>query len=149
MNSLIDEEIVGALYAASRAGVRIQLNVRGICALVPGVPDVSANIEVVSIVDRFLEHSRVYFFLNGGDEQVYLSSADWMRRNLDNRVETIMPVSDEKVKQELAAILDVYDNDNSSAWDCLPDGSYVLRRPPKGKTHNSAQEMFIKLAQTE
>ena len=94
MNSLIDEEIIEALYAASQAGVRIRLNVRGICALRPGVPGVSDNIEVVSIVDRFLEHSRVYYFLNGGDEEVYLASADWMTRNLDKRIELMFPVED-------------------------------------------------------
>ena len=92
MNSLIDAEIIDALYAASQAGVTIRLNVRGICALRPGVPDVSANIEVVSIVDRYLEHSRIYYFLNGGEEEVYLASADWMTRNLDKRVELMFPV---------------------------------------------------------
>ena len=92
MNSLTDEEIIGALYGASQAGVNIRLNVRGICALRPGVPEISANIEVVSIVDRFLEHSRIYYFLNGGEEEVYLASADWMTRNLDKRVELMFPV---------------------------------------------------------
>ena len=94
MNSLIDEEIIARLYEASQAGVRIRLNVRGICALRPGVPGVSDNIEVVSIVDRFLEHSRIYYFLNGGDEEVYLASADWMTRNLDKRVELMFPIED-------------------------------------------------------
>ena len=92
MNSLIDDEIIETLYAASRSGVRIQLNVRGICALRPGVPGASETIDVVSIVDRFLEHSRIYYFLNGGDEEVYLASADWMTRNLDKRVELMWPV---------------------------------------------------------
>ena len=91
MNSLIDEEIIEALYAASRAGVKVRLNVRGICALRPGVQSVSTNIEVVSIVDRYLEHSRIYYFLNGGEEEVYLASADWMTRNLDKRVELMFP----------------------------------------------------------
>ena len=98
MNSLIDDEIIEALYAASRAGVRIRLNVRGICALRPGVPGVSDNIEVVSIVDRFLEHARVYYFLNGGDEEVYLASADWMTRNLDKRIELMFPVEDRRAQ---------------------------------------------------
>ena len=92
MNSLIDEEIIEALYAASAAGVRIALNVRGICALRPGVPDLSSNIEVISVVDRFLEHARVYYFLNAGDDELYLSSADWMTRNLDKRVELMFPI---------------------------------------------------------
>ncbi len=149
MNQLQDQQIIRELYLASQAGVPITLNVRGLCCLRPGVPKLSETIRVYSVVGRFLEHSRIYCFLNGGKPVYYLGSADWMRRNLDNRVESIMPVDDEKVKQELAAILDVYDNDNSSAWDCLPDGSYVLRRPPKGETCRSTQEMFIKLAQTE
>jgi polyphosphate kinase len=144
MNQLQDQQIIRELYLASQAGVPITLNVRGLCCLRPGLPKLSETIRVYSVVGRFLEHSRIYCFLNGGKPEYYLGSADWMRRNLDNRVETIMPVADEKVKQELAAILDVYDNDNSSGWDCLPDGSYVLRRPPKGETRRSAQEMFIK-----
>ena len=124
MNSLIDEEIVQALYAASRAGVRIQLNVRGICALVPGVPDVSASIEVVSIVDRFLEHSRVFFFLNGGDEQVYLSSADWMRRNLDKRIELMFPVESTDAKAKVVYALRAMFRDNVKARRLGPDGVY-------------------------
>lgn len=144
MNQLQDQQIIRELYLASQAGVPITLNVRGLCCLRPGVPKLSETIRVYSVVGRFLEHSRIYSFLNAGKPEYYLGSADWMRRNLDNRVESIMPVGDEKVKQELAAILDVYDKDNSSAWDCTPDGSYVLRRPPKGETRRSAQEMFIK-----
>src|SRR4029434_2001455 len=92
MNSLIDEEIIAALYAAAMDGVKIRLNVRGICALRPGVPSLSENIDVVSVVDRFLEHSRIYSFLNGGDDDVYLASADWMTRNLDRRVRLMFPV---------------------------------------------------------
>ena len=92
MNSLIDDEIIEALYAASREGVVIRLNVRGICALRPGVAGHSDTIEVVSVVDRFLEHSRVYSFLNGGEEETYLASADWMTRNFDKRIELMFPV---------------------------------------------------------
>src|SRR5574341_1463053 len=92
MNSLVDEDIIRALYDASRAGVRIRLNVRGICCLRPGLKGVSDTIEVISIVDRCLEHARVFYFRNGGDEEVYLSSADWMPRNLDRRIELLVPV---------------------------------------------------------
>jgi polyphosphate kinase len=149
MNQLQDEQIIRELYLAGQAGVPITLNVRGLCCLRPGVPGLSESIRVYSIVGRFLEHSRIFCFVNGGKPEFYLGSADWMRRNLDNRVETIMPVTDEKVKQELAAILDVHDSDNSSAWDCMPDGNYLRRRPAKGEKRRSAQEMFIKLAQAE
>jgi polyphosphate kinase len=128
MNSLIDEEIIEALYAASRAGVVIRLNVRGICALRPGLPDVSANIEVVSIVDRFLEHSRVYYFLNGGDEEVYLASADWMSRNLDRRIELMFPVeADDLRAQVLYAVRAMFRDTTKSRW-LGPDGAY-RRRP--------------------
>ena len=124
MNSLIDEEIIQALYSASRAGVRVQLNVRGMCALVPGLPEVSANIEVISIVDRFLEHSRVYYFLNGGDEQVYLSSADWMSRNLDKRIELMFPVENPDAKAKVLYALRAMFRDNVKARRLGPDGHY-------------------------
>jgi polyphosphate kinase len=149
MNQLQDPQIIRELCLASQAGVPIMLNVRGLCCLRPGVPGLSETIHVYSVVGRFLEHSRIYCFMNAGKPEYYLGSADWMRRNLDSRVETIMPVTDEKVKQELAAILDVCDSDNSSAWDCTPEGNYILRRPLKGEPRRSAQEMFIKLAQGE
>src|SRR5262249_32974591 len=101
MNSLIDREIIDALYAASQRGVNIRLNVRGICALRPGVPELSDNIEVISIVDRFLEHSRIYYFLNGGDEELFLASADWMTRNLDKRVELMFPIEEDDHKAKV------------------------------------------------
>ena len=130
MNSLIDGELIAALCAASRAGVRIRLNVRGICALRPGVPEVSENVEVVSVVDRFLEHSRVYCFLNGGDEEVYLSSADWMTRNLDKRVELMFPVEDADDKARvLYAVRAMFRDTVKARWLCR-DGTYE-RRPPQ------------------
>ena len=112
MNSLVDEEIIHALYAASRAGVKIRLNVRGICCLRPGVKGASETIEVVSIVDRFLEHARIFYFRNGGDEEVYLASADWMARNLDRRVELLFPVEAEAAKAKVLAALDTLFQDN-------------------------------------
>jgi polyphosphate kinase len=127
MNSLIDEELIAALYDASRAGVRIALNVRGICGLRPGVPDVSENIEVISIVDRFLEHSRVYYFLNGGEEQVYLASADWMSRNLDKRIELMFPVEEPEHKGAILSALRAMFRDNVKARCLQPDGGYVRK----------------------
>jgi polyphosphate kinase len=128
MNSLIDEDIIEALYTASQGGVKIKLNVRGICALRPGVPGVSDNIEVVSIVDRFLEHSRIYAFLNGGEEQVYLASADWMSRNLDKRVELMFPIDDAAHKTTVLNALRAMFRDNVKARCLQADGSYV-RKP--------------------
>ena len=96
MNSLVDPGIIGLLYEASRAGVEVLLNIRGICCLQPGIEGISENIRVVSVIDRYLEHSRIFYFQNGGAEEVYLSSADWMTRNLDRRVELMFPVDDPK-----------------------------------------------------
>jgi len=127
MNSLIDEEIIEALYAAARDGVVIRLNVRGICALRPGVPGLSANIEVVSIVDRFLEHSRVYYFMNGGDEEVYLASADWMTRNLDKRVELMFPVEHPEHRAKVLYALRAMFRDNVKARWLGADGQYRRR----------------------
>ena len=129
MNSLIDHEIIDALYAASRAGVAIRLNVRGICALRPGVADVSANIEVVSIVDRFLEHARVYYFLNGGNEQVFLASADWMTRNLDKRVELMFPVEDAALRGRVLYALRAMFRDNTKAHRLGADAVYTRVMP--------------------
>ena len=140
MNSLIDEEIIEALYVASRAGVSVRLNVRGICALRPGVPDVSANIEVISIVDRFLEHSRIYYFLNGGAEQVYLSSADWMTRNLDKRVELMFPVEDVEAKARVIYALRAMFRDNVKARRLQPDGSYMRVTPAAEEAPFRVQE---------
>jgi polyphosphate kinase len=146
MNQLQDETVIRELYQAGQAGVPIVLNVRGLCCLRPGVPGLSENIRVFSIVGRFLEHGRIYRFENGGDPEYFIGSADWMRRNLDRRVETITPVEDAHIKLQLQAIMDVYETDNYSAWDCQPDGSYIRRRPQKGEERRAAQEMFIRLA---
>jgi polyphosphate kinase len=124
MNSLIDERIIEALYAASRAGVSIRLAVRGICALRPGVPGHSENIEVISIVDRFLEHARIYYFLNGGDEQVYLASADWMTRNLDRRIELMFPVQHQDARARVLLALRAMFRDTVKARRLGPDGVY-------------------------
>ncbi len=133
MNSLVDEEIIRALYEAARAGVKIQLNVRGICCLRPGIKGTSDGIEVVSIVDRFLEHSRIFQFRNGGDEEVYLSSADWMPRNLDRRVELLFPLLAPEGRQKALLALDAAFADNVKARRLQADGSYKRRRPPRGE----------------
>ncbi len=146
MNQLQDPALIRELYAASRAGVPITLNIRGLCCLRPGVPGVSETIRVLSVLGRFLEHARIYCFLNGGAPEYYIGSADWMKRNLDHRVETVAPVPDPVLQRELDAILGVYDADNASAWDLQPDGTYVLRTPADGEPRRSAQEMFVSLA---
>ena len=129
-NSLQDPEICRALYRASQAGVKVLLNVRGICCLRPGVRGVSENIEVRSIVDRFLEHARVFYFRNGGHEEVYLSSADWMQRNLSKRLETAVSRSiDPSHRRRLIDALETYFADNVKAWRLLSDGTYETGRP--------------------
>ena len=130
LNSLSDEEVIAALYAASRAGVTVLLNVRGVCLLRPRVAGLSDNIRVVSIVDRFLEHSRITYFRNGGAEQVYLASADWMPRNLERRVELMFPVEQSDLRRRLVRILELYCADNWHSYELLPDGQYQRRRPP-------------------
>jgi polyphosphate kinase len=140
MNSLTDGPIIDALLAASRAGVRIRLNVRGICVLRPGVPGFSDNIDVISIVDRFLEHSRVYYFRNGGDEEIYLASADWMTRNLDRRVELMFPVESDAHKKTLHATLMAMFRDNVKARRLGPDGVYRRVTPAKGEAPFRVQE---------
>jgi len=142
MNQLQDPTLIRELYAASQAGVPATLNVRGLCCLRPGVAGLSENIRVFSVLGRFLEHARIYCFENGGAPEYYIGSADWMKRNLDNRVETVAPVGDPLLQKELAAILDVYDADNATAWDLRPDGSYVRRTPAEGAERRSAQDVF-------
>ena len=144
LNSLEDKKICQALYRASEAGVKIMLNVRGICCLRPGMKNTSENIEVVSIVDRFLEHARIFYFSNGGHEEIYLSSADWMGRNLDKRLELLFPVSQAKTLKRLKSILKTFFSDDTNSWQMLPDGSYK-RKSGNGKK-NRAQEIFYKEA---
>ena len=139
MNSLTDIEIIHALYEASRAGVTVRLNVRGTCVLRPGVPGASETIEVVSLVDRFLEHSRVYYFLNGGDEEAYLASADWMSRNLDKRIELMFPIEDGALKARVIHSLRAMFRDTVNARWLMPDGAYD-RRPGSGDGPCRVQE---------
>jgi polyphosphate kinase len=124
MNALTDKEMIKALYVASQAGVKIDLIVRGICCLRPGIPGVSDNIRVISIVGRFLEHSRIYYFGNGGEEKIYLSSADWMTRNLDRRIEILFPIHDLHLRERLKQILSILLSDNVKAKELKPDGTY-------------------------
>ena len=149
LNQLQDPDIIRELYRASQAGVRIDLGVRGLCCLRPGVPGLSENIGVFSVVGRFLEHGRIYEFANGGRAEYFLGSADWMRRNLDRRVESIAPVTDADVMMELGRILDVYERDNVSRWDCGPDGVYTRRRPADGEPRRASQEVFTELARQD
>jgi polyphosphate kinase len=115
LNNLVDETIINKLYKASQAGVKIKLVIRGICVLIPGIPGVSNNIEAISIVNRFLEHSRVLSFCHGGDNQYYITSADWMIRNFDNRIEVACPVLDKDIQLELRKMLDIQLSDNMTA----------------------------------
>lgn len=146
MNQLQDPAIIRELYRASQAGVPITLNVRGLCCLRPGVPGLSASIRVYGIIGRFLEHSRVYRFENAGAPELYMGSADWMKRNLSNRVETIAPVRDAAVKAQIEEIIAAYEADNASAWDCDDEGCYTRRRPGPGETPRPVQEVLIRRA---
>jgi len=139
MNSLTDPELIDALYDASRAGVTVQLNVRGICCLRPGVKGLSENITVVSIVDRFLEHSRIFYFRHGGNEKVFLSSADWMPRNLDRRVELLVPVDDKAARKRLVQVLTAAFKDTVKARRMLPDGTYTREWPGRRKSRSQAE----------
>ena len=146
MNSLCDRDIIVALYEASRAGVRIELIVRGICCLKVGIPGVSENISVRSIVGNFLEHARVFYFENNGNPEFYCSSADWMPRNLERRVEILFPVEAPALKEKLWHILEGQLRDNKKAHILKPDGSYE-KADGRGKEPYCAQEVFCKEAQ--
>jgi len=143
MNALVDEEIIRALYDAAKAGATIRLAVRGVCCLRPGLKGTSDSVEVESVVDRFLEHSRIFYFRNGGDEEVYLSSADWMPRNLDRRIELLFPVESPEGRQKVLLALDAIFQDNVKGRRLQPDGSYKRKRPGKGEdAYRSQIELY-------
>lgn len=142
INALVDEKVITALYRASQAGVKIKLNVRGICCLRPGVAGQSENIEVISIVDRFLEHSRILYFHQGGDPQLFISSADWMPRNLDRRVELLVPVDDEASRDQLIKTLEIAFRDNIKARRQNKDGVYERVQPGRGNKALRSQAWF-------
>jgi polyphosphate kinase len=143
LNALVEPEVIRALYEASVAGVYVDLIVRGICCLRPGIPGVSENIRVRSIVGRFLEHSRVYYFHNNGEEEIYCASADWMDRNFFRRIEIMYPILDPRLKARLISDLDTYLLDNTQAWELKPDGSYRLLEPEKEEASVAAQTRLL------
>jgi len=146
MNALEDADITRALYLASQAGVRVDLIVRDSCRYRPGIEGLSEGARVISVLGRFLEHARIYYFRNGGDEEYYIGSADLMKRSLEGRVEVLAPVENIKLRQELRLILDVQLSSTKHSWVMQPDGTYVQEESPAGKTSISAQETFIQLA---
>jgi polyphosphate kinase len=145
VNSIQDREVIVALYRASKAGVKIALNIRGICCLIPGLAKISKHISVVSIIDRYLEHARIFYFHQGGDPEVYFSSADLMERNLDRRVELFVQVREPALVLEMTRILNDHFDDDCQAYDLHSDGNYVRRRPKGGKPKR-AQRLFQKEA---
>ncbi|MDR2783702.1 MAG: polyphosphate kinase 1 [Treponema sp.] len=144
MNALADSDIIQALYRASHAGVTVKLNVRGVCLLVPGVKGVSENISVISVIDHYLEHSRIFYFANGGAEEIFLSSADWMSRNLERRVELMFPILQEDVKEEIFSILETYFKDNTHARSLNQDGSWTQISAGSGETFRAQTELLEK-----
>ena len=143
-NALEDKDITAALYKASMAGVRVDLLVRDTCRLRPGIPGLSENVRVVSIVGRFLEHSRIYYFHNKGEEEYFIGSADIMKRNLEDRVEVITPVEPEDLRKELREILDVQLADHRSAWEMQPDGTYIQCTSKKESAKGSHDTLIQK-----
>jgi polyphosphate kinase len=149
MNALVDPQVIEALYRASRAGVQIDLIVRGVCALRPGIPGVSENINVRSIVGRFLEHSRIFYFANDGAEEMYCASADWMERNFFRRVEVAFPLRRKAHRERILRDLETYLRDNTQSWQLQPDGLYAHVVAPKESPHTNAQtELLARYAAT-
>jgi polyphosphate kinase len=144
LNSLIEPEIIEVLYTASQAGVMIDLIVRGLCCLRPGVPELSENITVRSIIGRFLEHTRCYYFHNDGDVEVYCASADWMDRNFFRRIEVMFPIVDPDIKQRLIADLDTYLGDNKQSWTLNHNGEYQRIRQDADAPAHSAQATLLR-----
>jgi polyphosphate kinase len=147
MNALEDKNITAALYRASQAGVKVDLIVRDTCRLRPGIPGLSENVRVVSIVGRFLEHTRIFYFHNNGNEEYFIGSADCMKRNLESRVEVVTSVDTPELRLDLRQILDVQLKDRRSAWDLQPDGTYVQRMPGEGDDPRGSQQILIELAE--
>ena len=133
LNSLVDNNLINKLYQASKAGVKVRLIIRGICSLVPGIPGLSENIQVISIIDRFLEHARIYVFCNDNDPLYFISSADWMVRNLDRRIEVTCPIYDSSLKKEIDDVLSIQFSDNTKARMLMPDGKYIVDKADKKK----------------
>jgi polyphosphate kinase len=146
MNALVDPQIIRTLYEASQAGVQVDLIVRGICCLRPGIAGVSENIRVISIVGRYLEHSRIFWFSNNGEPEVFIGSADWMPRNLDRRVEAVTPIDDPTIAARLKQLLDIFLADNRQAWELRSDGTYVQRHPTEDDPERSAQTILMEMA---
>nr|AIJ50389.1 polyphosphate kinase [Cyanobacterium sp. Fardillapur 2.5] len=146
MNSLVDVQIIRALYRASQAGVKIDLIIRGICSLRPGVEGVSENIKVISIVGRFLEHSRIFYFQNNGQEGIYIGSADWMSRNLSRRVEAVTPIEDPELMKQLQEILGIMLADNRQSWELHSDGNYLRREAKEGEKELNTHEVLMNMA---
>ena len=144
MNSLVDPDIIALLYEAAAANVRVELIIRGMCSLYPGREGLSESISVVSIIGQFLEHSRIFWFGNGGSPEVYIGSADWMSRNLDRRVEAVTPVEDPNLRGRLERLLELYLKDNRGAWDMQSDGSFIQRQPEDGGDVRNSQVQLIK-----
>jgi polyphosphate kinase len=144
MNALVDPFCIAALYRASQAGVNVELQIRGICCLRPGIPGISENIRVTAIVGRFLEHARIYYFHNGGEEEVYLGSADLMPRNLDKRVEILFPIQDPDLRKEIVeTILPVQLSDTAKTRVMQPDGTYTRIVPKPGEAPLNAHSWLI------
>ena len=144
MNSLIEPQTIHALYQASQAGVRVELVVRGTCCLRPGIAGVSDNIHVRSVMGRFLEHPRVFYFQNDGDEELYCSSADWMPRNFFRRVEVAFPILDSKLRQRvIREAFELHLQDNTQAWELQADGAYLRCQPEAGEAAVSAQSRLL------
>ena len=144
MNSLVDEQVIDALYRASMAGVPVDVWVRGICALRPGVPGLSENIRVRSVLGRFLEHSRVFVFGNGGEPEVWLGSADMMHRNLDRRIEALVKVSDPAHRAALNRLVETGVSDDTSSWHLDPEGEWTRHSTDaEGRPLRNVQEMLI------
>ncbi|AUX29182.1 MULTISPECIES: polyphosphate kinase 1 [Sorangium] len=146
MNALVDVDVIDALYAASQAGVDIKLAVRGICCLRPGIPGLSERIQVRAIIDRFLEHKRLFRFANGGNEEVYMSSADWMPRNFHRRVELMVPIIEPAIRSRVDDMLNTVTSDTAKTWELASDGSYHKLQVPSGAPQLRSQQRFIELA---